>query len=105
LSESEVYGGLVIEPQIGLVPIGADPESGLWEFWHTESGMWPLRDGATGKVTMSGDTGLCFCQVGRSGWGLSRRIRRVLTTTQTRTWNGIPCTNSHYPRSFCPNSK
>ena len=37
------YGGLELEPAEGLLPLGRDPESGLWEFWHPESGERPLR--------------------------------------------------------------
>ncbi|MCP3916657.1 MAG: SUMF1/EgtB/PvdO family nonheme iron enzyme [bacterium] len=36
--------GLV--PQDGLVPLGRDNDSGLWEFWHTASGARPRRLGA-----------------------------------------------------------
>ncbi|MFT7670483.1 MAG: serine/threonine protein kinase/formylglycine-generating enzyme required for sulfatase activity [Planctomycetota bacterium] len=38
------YGGLELTPQLGLVPLGQDPESGLWEFWHMQSGERPERD-------------------------------------------------------------
>ena len=38
------YGGLRISPQIGLVPIGADPVTGLREFAHLPSGEIPRRD-------------------------------------------------------------
>ncbi|MEM9803163.1 MAG: bifunctional serine/threonine-protein kinase/formylglycine-generating enzyme family protein [Planctomycetota bacterium] len=37
------YSGLKLEEQLGLVPIGQDPESGLWEFWHVASGAEPVR--------------------------------------------------------------
>ena len=32
------YGGLRIDPQIGLVPIGPNPDTGLWEFEHVLTG-------------------------------------------------------------------
>ena len=38
------YPGLDLKPQMGLVPIGPDPESGLWEFAHLQSGAAPERD-------------------------------------------------------------
>lgn len=46
--ECPAYGGLEIAPQLGLAPIGRDPRSGLWEFWHVLSGDAPQRgpDGA-----------------------------------------------------------
>jgi len=40
----ELYAGLDLAPQMGLVPIGPDPVSGLWEFWHVLSGDEPMRD-------------------------------------------------------------
>ncbi len=45
IRDSPVYKGLLLKPQLGLVPIGPDPDSGLWEFWHVLSGDEPLRDG------------------------------------------------------------
>ena len=41
--ESPAYGGLELAPQLGLVPLGEDPSSGLHEFWHVESGARPER--------------------------------------------------------------
>lgn len=43
ISRSAHYGGLEIQPQLGLVPLGADPASGLWEFAHLASGDIPRR--------------------------------------------------------------
>lgn len=37
------YSGLRIEPQLGLLPIGRDPHSGLWEFAALLSGDAPVR--------------------------------------------------------------
>jgi serine/threonine protein kinase/formylglycine-generating enzyme required for sulfatase activity len=53
------YPGLSLAPQIGLVPMGADPESGLWEFWHVQTGMEPVR-GENGKLSMEERSGLVF---------------------------------------------
>lgn len=47
--ESPAYNGLTIRPQLGLVPIGPDPVSGLWEFAHAASGEVPSR-GAEGRL-------------------------------------------------------
>ncbi len=49
MRESDKYGGLAIAPQLGLVPIGQDPESHLFEFWHVQSGERPVR-GEDGKI-------------------------------------------------------
>jgi len=46
---SAVYSGLELTPEIGLVPIGADPLSGLYEFWHFQSGERPKR-GPDGRI-------------------------------------------------------
>ena len=57
IAASPKYGGLRITPQLGLLPIGADPASGLWEFWHLQSGAEPLR-GADDKLLLNADTSL-----------------------------------------------
>ncbi len=51
-----LYGGLALEPQLGLVPLGRDPSSGLWEFWHVLSGERP--GGEPGGWTLSAETGI-----------------------------------------------
>ncbi len=55
--ECPQYHGLVIKPQVGLVPIGRHPDSGLWEFWHVQTGEKPERDYA-GKLVLTEDIGL-----------------------------------------------
>ena len=37
--------------QTGLVPLGPDPVSGLWEFWHVATGSEPMR-GGDGKLAV-----------------------------------------------------
>ncbi|HEX5051571.1 MAG TPA: SUMF1/EgtB/PvdO family nonheme iron enzyme [Planctomycetota bacterium] len=39
------FTGLVLRPQLGLVPIGEDPDTHLQEFVHLASGAVPQRDG------------------------------------------------------------
>jgi formylglycine-generating enzyme required for sulfatase activity len=53
------YDGLEIPPQFGLLPIGRDPASGLWEFAHVETGE-PAERGAQGALEMRDETGLVF---------------------------------------------
>ena len=53
------YDGLVLDPAVGLVPIGKDPSSGLWEFWDVSTGERPVRD-ATGRAVVSDHTGVVF---------------------------------------------
>jgi len=63
-SASTLYDHFALTPQVGLVPIGRDPESKLWEFVHLASGTpgkeIPQRDPATGRVVPTGDMGIVF---------------------------------------------
>jgi serine/threonine protein kinase/formylglycine-generating enzyme required for sulfatase activity len=58
-TRAPAYAGLRIVPQVGLVPIGPDPVSGLWEFVHLRSGDIPLRD-AGGRLRVDAATGIVF---------------------------------------------
>jgi len=49
------YGGLRLCVQTGLLPLGPDPHSGLWEFAHLMSGAPPER-GADGRWEMRAET-------------------------------------------------
>jgi serine/threonine protein kinase/formylglycine-generating enzyme required for sulfatase activity len=53
------YPGLALAPQLGLVPLGPDPDSKLWEFAHLETGEPAVR-GADGKLVLTEETGLVF---------------------------------------------
>ncbi|MEQ8768782.1 MAG: SUMF1/EgtB/PvdO family nonheme iron enzyme [Planctomycetota bacterium] len=55
-----LYGGLELEPIIGLVPLGPDPVTTLEELWFPESGKPPVRDEETGRWIIAEDTGLVF---------------------------------------------
>jgi formylglycine-generating enzyme required for sulfatase activity len=55
--ECPEYGGLELEPQLGLLPIGRDPFSGLWEFAHLQSGEPAVR-GPDGRLLLQAETGL-----------------------------------------------
>ncbi len=50
----------------GLVPLGKDPLSGLWEFAHILSGSVPARD-AKGMLQMKEDSAMVFVLVPPSG--------------------------------------
>ena len=58
-SACPAYGGLRIEPQLGLVPLGRDARSGLWEFAHVSTGSAPERV-PTGVIHRSAEMGLVF---------------------------------------------
>lgn len=49
------FAGFALRPQLGLVPLGPDPDSGLEEFAHVQSGAVPARDAVTGKLVLTDD--------------------------------------------------
>jgi hypothetical protein len=51
------YPGLALTPQVGLVPIGPDPISGLWEFAHLQTGEAAQR-GPDGALVLTRQTGI-----------------------------------------------
>ena len=57
VSRSPHYGGLELAPQLGLLPLGPDPASGLHEFVHVDSGDVPVRD-ADGRLSTSEEHGI-----------------------------------------------
>ncbi|HVS17779.1 MAG TPA: formylglycine-generating enzyme family protein, partial [Planctomycetota bacterium] len=50
------YPGLDLAPQMGLLPIGPDPDSHLWEFAHLMSGT-PARRGTDGRLALNDEVG------------------------------------------------
>jgi len=73
IAKSPQYAGLALTPQLGLLPIGADPDSGLQEFWHVPSGDEPQR-GADGKLVLSESMGVVLVLIpgGRFWMGAQR---------------------------------
>ena len=59
IAASPVYRGLALAPQIGLIPLGPDPTSGLFEFlhWATHDGPLPKRD-QRGRLILTDHSGL-----------------------------------------------
>jgi formylglycine-generating enzyme required for sulfatase activity len=57
IGSSPKYGGLELTPQLGLLPIGADPHSDLWEFAHLITGK-PAERGADGALVRTEETGV-----------------------------------------------
>ncbi|MEZ6014934.1 MAG: bifunctional serine/threonine-protein kinase/formylglycine-generating enzyme family protein [Planctomycetota bacterium] len=47
------FTGFTLTPQLGLMPLGPDPASGLQEFAHCASGDVPARDPATGALALT----------------------------------------------------
>lgn len=57
IEASRHYRGLQLTPQLGLVPIGPDPDSGFWEFAHLGTGSL-VRRGVDGKIELEPKMGL-----------------------------------------------
>ncbi|MHC4934321.1 MAG: SUMF1/EgtB/PvdO family nonheme iron enzyme, partial [Planctomycetota bacterium] len=55
IAASPKYGRMEIVPQLGLVPLGADPESGLCEFAQVGTGTIPKRDPGTKRLVLTDD--------------------------------------------------
>jgi formylglycine-generating enzyme required for sulfatase activity len=51
------YGGLELSPQMGLLPLGVDPQSGLFEFAHLLSGAPAERD-SKGVMRLAADSSI-----------------------------------------------
>lgn len=58
-SRFPLYRGLSIPYQVGLVPLGPDPDSGLYEFVDVQTGEIPQRN-ADGRLEMESDSGIVF---------------------------------------------
>ncbi len=67
--ECPVYEGLVLQPQVGLTPLGRDPQSGLWEFAYWEQTGRIATRSSDGQLQIAPDTGLVFVLIpGGSFW-------------------------------------
>jgi len=61
IAASQKYGGLHLGgAQLGMIPLGPDPDSGLFEFALLESGSVPARDPATGRLQLTDDFAIVF---------------------------------------------
>ncbi|MHC4893513.1 MAG: bifunctional serine/threonine-protein kinase/formylglycine-generating enzyme family protein [Planctomycetota bacterium] len=54
-----VYDGLDMAPAFGLMPLGPDPESGMWEFADLSTGE-PATRGPDGRLIMTADSSLVW---------------------------------------------
>ncbi|MCC6782530.1 MAG: SUMF1/EgtB/PvdO family nonheme iron enzyme [Planctomycetes bacterium] len=65
IANSPRYGGLRISPQLGLLPLGENAASGLFEFWHALSGERPDPEepGRESRWRIAPDSGLVFVLV------------------------------------------
>ncbi len=60
IAQIPAYSGLRIRPQLGLLPLERDPQSGLWEFWSVATGEEPVREPETRRWNILPETGLVF---------------------------------------------
>ena len=61
IAAAPVYDGLQLPPQIGLIPLEPDPQSGLWEFClYGPTGSPPERDLTTEQWIVTEETGIVF---------------------------------------------
>ena len=69
------FAGLVLVPQTGLVPLGPDPETGLEEFAHVQSGVPPRRD-SDGRLSIDAASSLVLVLIPPGEFMMgSRRLR------------------------------
>lgn len=73
------FAALSLRPQEGLIPLGQDPSSGLWEFWHVESGHRPGPVGA--RAAPGGGLVLVLVPGGTRQLGPRRQAARAGTWT------------------------
>ena len=59
IADQPKFQGISLPPQMGLVPLGPHPQTGLEEFWHVASGERPLFDPTRGAV-VGPATGIVF---------------------------------------------
>jgi formylglycine-generating enzyme required for sulfatase activity len=62
VAQSERYNGVKLTPTVDLVPLGEDPDSGLSEFAHVQSGAVPERD-PQGRLKVTAETGVILVLV------------------------------------------
>jgi len=53
LAEDERFAGRELQPQLGLVPLGRDPRSGLQEFAFVRGGTTPSRDATSQQLSIT----------------------------------------------------
>ena len=67
------YGGLQMQPILGLVPLGTDPASGLEEFAHYQTGAVPERD-AGGRLILGEQMGVVLVLVPGGTFAMGARL-------------------------------
>jgi serine/threonine protein kinase/formylglycine-generating enzyme required for sulfatase activity len=74
IAASSRYGGFRPEPVFGLLPLGENPGTGLWEFLDLQSGKAPERAGEHGELwRMQADSGMVLVLVPGGRWRMGQR--------------------------------
>lgn len=58
-TQNEIYGGMILRPQFGLVPLGKNPSTNLFEFLHLDTGRIP-PPGLTRRYASDPSQGIVF---------------------------------------------
>jgi serine/threonine-protein kinase len=83
LGDDGRFVGLRLEPQLGLVPLGRDPESGLEEFALLRSGSLPERD-PQGRLRLAEDSALILVLLPGGEFELGREDELALSAETPR---------------------
>jgi serine/threonine protein kinase/formylglycine-generating enzyme required for sulfatase activity len=90
------YDGLKIEPITGLVPIGRDPDCGLWEFAHLQTGDVPRRN-EQGRLVLTEGTGLVFVLIPGGSFLLGENPPNIAEYDRYRMPSMAPTDGVGYP--------
>ncbi len=84
IATSPHYGGLKLPAQLGLFPLGEDPESGLWEFWHLRTGdrPRPAPPGSPSRFIIGPETGVVLVLIPGGAATLGSEPLRVGIATE-----------------------
>ncbi|MBK7643305.1 MAG: protein kinase [Planctomycetes bacterium] len=75
IAASPRYDGLKLNPQLGLLPLGPDPKSGLWEFAHLLTGE-PARRQADGTLAFDEQTGVVLVLIPGGSFFMGSQLTR-----------------------------
>ncbi len=116
VAKHPAFKDVVLTPQLGLVPLGPDPDSGLEEFAHLPSGAVPGRDPATKHLVLDGDSGFVFVLIPAGSYWMGAQatdpearnydekavgtegLPRHVTLTQPFFLSKYECTNRQWRR-------
>jgi formylglycine-generating enzyme required for sulfatase activity/energy-coupling factor transporter ATP-binding protein EcfA2 len=81
------YDGLRMAPQLGLLPIGRDRCSGLWEFAHVLSGEPPDRDPQTRELVLREESAIVLILIpGGAFWMGTQKANPLSPNYDLHAW-------------------